>query len=111
MAGRHPSGRASQAPPQAPAGLGHPVTIPDALTRVAEALAHNDWPGCDCWADFSDVERYEYIRRARVAIRAMREPTEAMIAASNREWDGRMSHRSSGAWQAMIDAALLDSDE
>lgn len=33
-----------------------------------------------------------------------REPTEAMIEASNREWDGRMSHRSSGAWKAMIAA-------
>jgi hypothetical protein len=30
MAGRHPSGRASQASPQAPPGLGHSVTIPDA---------------------------------------------------------------------------------
>jgi hypothetical protein len=48
--------------------------------------------------------------RARAAIEAMREPTEAMIAASNREWDGRMSHRSSGAWRAMIDAALAEPD-
>lgn len=48
------------------------------------------------------------IAAAKVAIAAMREPTEAMIEASNREWDGRMSHRSSGAWQAMIDAALKD---
>ena len=43
---------------------------------------------------------------ARVAIEAMREPTPEMVAASNREWDGRMSHRSTGAWQAMIGAAL-----
>ena len=40
------------------------------------------------------------------SIAAMREPSEAMVKASNREWDGRMSHRSSGAYQAMIDAAL-----
>lgn len=40
-----------------------------------------------------------------------REPTEAMIEASNREWDGRMSHRSSGAWQAMIEAALTPPSE
>lgn len=45
---------------------------------------------------------------ARAAIAAMREPTEVMIEASNREWDGRMSYRSSGAWQAMIDAALSE---
>lgn len=43
---------------------------------------------------------------ARAAIEAMREPTEAMLAATNREWDGRMSFRSTGAWQAMIDEAL-----
>lgn len=33
------------------------------------------------------------------------EPTEAMHAAANREWDGRMSARSAGVWQAMIGAA------
>jgi hypothetical protein len=44
--------------------------------------------------------------QARVAIAAMREPTEAMLEAANREWDGRMSFRSTGAWRAMIDAAL-----
>jgi hypothetical protein len=34
MAGRHPSGRASQASPQAPTGLGHSVTIPDAAFQA-----------------------------------------------------------------------------
>lgn len=34
-----------------------------------------------------------------------REPTEAMLAASEREWDGRMSFRSTGAWQAMLSAS------
>lgn len=33
------------------------------------------------------------------------EPTEEMHAAANREWDGRMSARSAGVWQAMINAA------
>lgn len=33
-----------------------------------------------------------------------REPTEAMLKASEREWDGRMSARSSGVWQAMLAA-------
>jgi hypothetical protein len=50
------------------------------------------------------LRAYEPIARAVIA--AMREPTDAMVEASNREWDGRMSHRSSGAWQAMIDEAL-----
>ena len=34
-----------------------------------------------------------------------RDPTPEMLAASEREWDGRMSFRSTGAWQAMLDAA------
>lgn len=50
----------------------------------------------------------KYLATARAAIAVMRDPTDAMIEASNREWDGRMSHRSSGAWQAMITAALED---
>lgn len=33
------------------------------------------------------------------------EPTEAMYEASNREWDGRMSARSCGVWQAMLAAS------
>jgi hypothetical protein len=48
---------------------------------------------------------------ALAALKAMREPTEAMLEASNREWDGRMSARSAGVWQAMVDAALTESQE
>jgi hypothetical protein len=33
------------------------------------------------------------------------EPTEAMLKAAEREWDGRMSARSAGVWKAMLDAA------
>lgn len=33
-----------------------------------------------------------------------REPSDAMVEASNREWDGRMSYRSSGAYQAVTAA-------
>jgi hypothetical protein len=64
-------------------------------TREQAAACGND--------DTSQEECREYARRI---IAAMREPTEAMIEASNREWDGRMSARSAGVWQAMIDAAL-----
>jgi len=35
------------------------------------------------------------------------EPTEAMHEAANREWDGRMSARAAGVWQAMLAAAPL----
>lgn len=34
-----------------------------------------------------------------------REPTPEMYAAAEREWDGRISARIAGVWQAMIDAA------
>lgn len=33
------------------------------------------------------------------------DPTEEMYAAAEREWDGRMSARSRGVWQAMLAAA------
>ena len=39
------------------------------------------------------------------------EPTEAMYAAAEREWDGRMSARSRGVWQAMLAAAPSPSIE
>lgn len=73
------------------------------VERVAKAI-------CEAIGDDWNREGVEglaaaYQPMAIAAIKAMREPTEAMIEASNREWDGRMSHRSSGAWQAMIDAA------
>jgi hypothetical protein len=42
MAGRHPSGRASQASPQAPTGLGHSVTIPDAREIANHLLGRAD---------------------------------------------------------------------
>ena len=70
------------------------------VTRVAMAMAEN---AGFCW-DHCAQSQWE--SDARAGIEVMREPTEAMIEASNREWDGRMSHRSSGAWRAMIDAAL-----
>lgn len=59
---------------------------------------------------FIRIQQLQHRAWARAGILAMREPTKAMIEASNREWDGRMSHRSSGAWQAMIDAALSPPD-
>lgn len=67
--------------------------------------------------DYRDVVCAGAILRVRDAIRALpaqaggewvsvpREPTEAMYAAANREWDGRMSARSAGVWQAMIAAS------
>lgn len=70
------------------------------VERVARAMAEN---AGFCWANCAQSQ---WKSDARTGIAAMREPTEEMVKASNREWDGRMSHRSTGAWQAMIDAAL-----
>lgn len=69
------------------------------------------WRG-DGWhlQQFAEAHWREYAGAASMAIAAMREPTPEMIEASNREWDGRMSHRSSGAWEAMIDAAQETSE-
>jgi hypothetical protein len=84
------------------------------VERVARAIAKARHPGLT-WPTKSDPEYIQtvhtYLRDARAAIEAMREPTEEMIKASNREWDGRMSHRSSGAWQVMIDAALKETTD
>lgn len=79
----------------------------DMIERVALALFKDRWPD-DEW---TPQVREDYRGHARAGIEAMREPTEKMIEASNREWDGRMSYRSSGAWQAMIDAALTGNRE
>ena len=46
----------------------------------------------------------------RAILRAMLEPSEGMLEAANREWDGRMSARSAGVWQAMIQYILDEID-
>jgi len=50
----------------------------------------------------SDITKQSYCRYARAAIEAMREPTEAMLAAGDKKQD----FYSGFIWQAMIDAAL-----
>lgn len=76
-------------------------------SRAFEGFSCCRWPS-NRWRTNArcPVEQGVLNDAARAAIEAMRVPTEGMIEASNREWDGRMSHRSSGAWRAMIDAAL-----
>jgi hypothetical protein len=61
----------------------------------------------------SPNNRYLYLKLARVAIAALREPTEAMIASIDRAHENALE---SGVytwpvatfWQTMIDAALKD---
>lgn len=73
--------------------------------RVAWALLFNeagDRPHTP-WAALSDLFQAVMIRKARAAIRAMREPTKEMrrIGANGLVTPTRAGH----AWQAMIDAA------
>lgn len=79
------------------------------IERVARAIHARSDHG-STWEELDAYSTMEYLEDAKAAIGAMREPTEAMIEASNREWDGRMSHRSSGAWQAMVDAAFTNGE-
>jgi hypothetical protein len=67
----------------------------DLIERVARALT-------DHWENLEEKQRNYFYQKARAAIEAMREPTEAMIA--REDDDGRAMVIE--IWQAMIDAAL-----
>ena len=65
------------------------------------------------WLCESDRALTAFLPDAKAFIKALeaqglvivpREPTEAMLQATEKEWDGRMSFRSTGAWQAMLAA-------
>ena len=86
--------------------------IPEMVERVARALADEELPQCggansNAFATGRPAWTY-FTRKAKVAIAAMREPTEAMTKGS--EWlyprydDPHESHED--VWRAMIDAAL-----
>lgn len=73
------------------------------VERVATAICSSE--GCECGVCPSIV------KKARAAIKAMREPTEAMLVAPHCEADGCDAQYLEAedfrhAWQAMIDAAL-----
>jgi hypothetical protein len=77
----------------------------EAVERVARALwdAAGDLRDPERWDETSERFRDDYRRRARAAIAALREPTEAMILAGvHHDNMGDMA----GRWRAMIDAAL-----
>lgn len=74
------------------------------IEKVAKALALKHWP---------DDSRYvNYIGAARVAIQAMREPTDEMINIYLQRMnysincEDRLKAEAINNWQAMIDAAL-----
>jgi len=74
----------------------------DMVERVAIALCDKAlWDGA--WLQANETERNEQRYRARAAIEAMREPTEAMVHADTvKEWPSDAC----AAWKAMIDEAL-----
>lgn len=67
------------------------------VQRLAKVLAELDGE--------SEEAVYVYVPAAKVVIREMREPTEGMLDAGNLNNCGKPSY---AAWQAMIDAALLN---
>lgn len=89
----------------------HAVALSGPVEVIARAMAGEQW---DHVVENATLDIKSYWRaKARVALSALEGegmvvvpvvPTLEMIEASNREWDGRMSHRSSGAWQAMVAA-------
>jgi hypothetical protein len=84
----------------------------DMVERVARALAMDQWPEHNWPADFSEREAEDYRGHARAAIEAMREPTEAMLAAgfgdaSPTIWTAGITPEDQrNVWQAMIDSTL-----
>lgn len=68
------------------------------IEEVARAIAGQFAQSADLWEDFVDT--------AHVAIKAMREPTEAMVDAGAEYAPGAGDARD--AWHAMIDAALAE---
>jgi hypothetical protein len=71
------------------------MTMSDMIERVAIAMHKG-----------TDI-RLDWCRQlAPIAIKAMRDPTEAMVAAGTKaDWDDDPIQRP-GIWQAMIDVAL-----
>ncbi len=84
------------------------VTHEELVKRAGLAIGR-----LDCCLCKSCCESCSGSARAAIAeVRAvLEEPSEAMLEASNREWDGRMSYRSTGAFLAMLSASPLVEDK
>ena len=84
------------------------------IDRVARALFNATYgtppSGNDAlWADLWLKEREDFMRKARAAIGAMREPAEDMVDAGD-DIDGHTVYDQAASaashWRAMIDAAM-----
>lgn len=94
--------------------------VPEMVERVARTLCRAKWDRKKWYGACSKEARLdwcenkywpEFVTDARAAIEAMREPTEAMVAAPDHESDYcdaqyLQDEDFAGAWDAMIDAAL-----
>ena len=93
------------------------------VEEVARALSASDGANWDAKTDSEtangctpDEQRDYWREKARAAIGAMREPTEAMVLAGYNalmEWDARTGedYGIGEVWRAMIDAALSEDKE
>jgi hypothetical protein len=83
-----------------------PTTVyGDAMTtKIVDDVAMN--LGAEIERQVSGTPPLNLTLLARAALAAtlqeMMEPSEGMHEAANREWDGRMSARSAGVWNAML---------
>lgn len=81
------------------------------VERVARAIAEEINGGkFDDARWYNDDQRDVHRRRARAAIEAMREPTEAMLTAGDSAMI-RKDDAAADAWQAMVDEALKSNVE
>ncbi len=69
------------------------------VVRIAESQVQFDGRGALTYMPKADRERY--LERARLFLRDLREPTQAMLRASTYEFNGDV-------WREMIDAALKE---
>lgn len=75
------------------------------IERVARAIMRDDFEGDELWESSDKCLRGSYLRNARAAIEAMRDPTDGMVDAGN-----SLGHEEAPAtyYEAMIDAALAE---
>jgi len=98
---------------------GHIVDVNEMVVRVAKALAPAAWGWYSKIGDTlaQESRRKASLKHARVAIQAMREPTEGMLAAGDSQMpqfhpdEGYLTGRDVlvDVWPDMIDAALTES--
>lgn len=85
------------------------------LERVAKALFEDEWDdkSSEPWESADPDERKAWLRSARVAMAALRDPTDLMgIGLINLPGGYRAgSHSASDIWRVMIDAALEEKPE